>query len=111
MNEQLYNRAAQLLYLVWVRIPMDYKQKYARNIWDQFQSRIRVAAFTSDLSKAFNSLCSTFNARAAYTYDARQVIAELSSPDAREILRLWREEPSTLVVMVQQINEENKTDG
>jgi len=39
------------------------------------------------------------------------VIAELSSPDAREILRLWREEPSTLVVMVQQINEENKTDG
>ena len=107
-QEILYNRAAKLLYAVWRRIPTSYKSQYRRTIWDQFAAAIRTSALTSDLSKAFNSICSKFNAHAAFTDEARLVIAELSAPDQKAILRLWRNEARTLAVMVQALNEEDK---
>lgn len=104
-----YHLALQLLIPLWRGIPGDYKRKYARNIWQQFEDNIRAAAYTATLSKFINSLCSRMSVAIAAD-DLPEVHEALNAGRDRDILRQLRGEATTLVLMVRLENEKRKAE-
>lgn len=104
-----YHTALRLLVPLWNGIPGDYKQRYARNIWQQFEDNIRAAAYTAKLSKFVNSIC--LRLRIEITgRDVTAVNAVLASADERDILRQLREEATVLMLMVRMENEKQRAE-
>lgn len=104
---QEYHQALKLLIPLWRNLDAAYKQKYARNIWEQFQNQIRSAAYTATLSKFVNSLCSKLQIHVDVK-SAPDVVAVIACGEDRRILKQLREESSTLVLMVRLENEKRK---
>lgn len=99
--------AERLLYPIWRGVPDGYKSKYARNIWEQFQSQIRSAAYTSRLSTFFDVLCRRLDIR--LRKDGLQIVqAVLTSGHDRAILKALRDETALLVLLVRVMNEERR---
>lgn len=107
---QEYHTALTLLIPLWRGVPGDYKRKYARNIWQQFEDNIRAAAYTAKISKFVNSICSRMqiDIRAA-DVEAVNSALTISRVDERVLLRQLRDEATTLVLMVRLENEKRKT--
>jgi len=99
--------AKNLLWPVWVGIPQDYKRKYARNIWQQYEDNIKSAAYTSNLRRFFDSLCQRLNV-AIKPGDVKAVSDILSSGQDRTILRALRDDTTALVLLVRLQNEARK---
>lgn len=98
---ELHDEAAGLLWIIWRGIPADYKSRYRRSIWQQFEDNIRSAAYTNNLGKFVNSLCLKLSSqlgRNAEDRDRAEVV--LRSGQDRELLKLMREETTLLVLMV-----------
>lgn len=104
---QEYHQALRLLIPLWRNLDAAYKQKYARNIWEQYQNQIRSAAYTATLSKFVNSLCSKLQIHVDVK-SAPDVVAVIGGGEDRRILKQLREESSTLVLMVRLENEKRK---
>ena len=106
---ELHDRLAELLLIIWRGVPLDYKRRYM-NIWEQFENNIRSAAYTSELGKFVNSLCLKMNnARAGVNAAERDRFARLLSElDARQTLKMLREETTLLVLMVRVANQERR---
>jgi hypothetical protein len=101
--------ATKLLTPLWSGIPADYKMKYARSIWQQFEDNIRSAAYTDRLSIWYDVMCRKLG------IDVKSadlsVIHECLQIGADEVfLRLLREETAYLVVLVRLANEERKAE-
>ncbi|GIV81699.1 MAG: hypothetical protein KatS3mg051_1165 [Anaerolineae bacterium] len=104
-----YHAALRLLIPLWRGLDGAYKQRYARNIWEQFESNIRAAAYTSSLSRFINSLCSKL--QVYVTNDAlADVVESVGIENERALLRQLREEATTLVLMVRLENEKRKAE-
>lgn len=101
-----YHTALRLLIPLWRGIPADYKRKYARNIWQQFEDNIRAAAYTSRLSKFINSICLKLQIQIAGGDVA--AVSILLTADEKTLLRQLRTEAATLVLMVRLENEKRK---
>jgi hypothetical protein len=99
--------ATDLLGPIWRGLDAEYKRKYARSIWDQFEANVRSAAYTSKLSTWYDGLSRklTFMIRKD---DAPLVEAALRNGGDRRILKALREETALLVLMVRVANEERK---
>jgi hypothetical protein len=99
--------ARDLLTPLWRGIPSDYKKKYARNIWEQFENNIRSAAYTARasefLSKITQRLGVTFSGD-----EARQVSSIVGGGHDRELLKMLREDTTYLALLVRADNEERK---
>lgn len=106
-KKDLKQDAATLLLAVWAGIPAEYKTAYARNIWEQFQGAVVVAAYTNNLGKFTNSLCSRFNA-AIPQFKTDEAEGVLNGGNDKEILKLFREETVLIVLMARVANEERK---
>ena len=105
-NERI---AKEMIYPCWRGIPDDYKRKYARNIWEQFENNIRSAAYTSSLSKFFDTLRLKLDIEIATAHLAG--IAEvLNVGEDRAILKALRDETTAIVLYVRLMNEEKKQD-
>lgn len=108
-DEATRDLAATLLKYVWSGIPPDYKSRYRMTIWTQFENEIRAAAYTSNLAKFLNSLCSKLGATPGRTEAERAVVNEiLRTANDREYLKMYREETTLLVLMVRVDNEEKR---
>jgi len=104
-----HEQAANLLAIIWKGIPADYKSRYRMNIWQQFEDNIRSAAYTSNLGKFVNSLCSKLSAQIGRNGEDRAAAkAILQQADARAMLKLLREETTLLVLMVRVVNQERR---
>lgn len=99
--------ATGLLTPLWRGIPSDYKKKYARNIWEQFENNIRSAAYTARapefLSKITQRLGVTFQG-----VDAERVSAIVGGGHDRTLLKMLRDDTTYLVLLVRADNEERK---
>lgn len=102
-----YHAALRLLIPLWRGLSTEYKQKYARNIWEQFESNIRAAAYTSKMSKFYSQLCSRFEITLAAN-DLPDVLSGIAIDDERRLLRQLRDEAPTLTLMVRLENEKRK---
>ena len=102
---------ATLLKIIWRGIPADYKSRYRRTIWEQFENEIRSAAYTGSLAKFINSLCSRLQVDLGRTEAERAVAQEiLKGADDRAMLKMLREETTLLVLMVRVDNEEKRNE-
>ena len=104
---QEYHIALKLLIPLWRGVPSDYKRKYARNIWQQYEDNIRAAAYTSKASRFVNSICSRLQIQISGR-DVEQVNEALAEADDRTLLRQLRDEATTLVLMVRLENDKRK---
>lgn len=102
-----YRPALTLLTPLWRGLSAEYKAKYARNIWQQFEDNIRAAAYTSRLSRFYNSICSRLEISLTAA-DLPDVLAGITHDDERRLLRQLREETATVVLMVRLENEARK---
>lgn len=101
--------ADNLLMVIWRGIPNDYKSRYRMSIWKQFEDQIRSAAYTSNLGKFVNSLCSKLGAELGRNADDRdRAMAFINGADDRTVLKLLRDETTLLVLMVRVTNQERK---
>lgn len=106
---EMYRPALTLLIPLWRGLSGEYKQKYARNIWEQFEDNIRAAAYTSRLSKFYNSICSRLEITLTAS-DLPDIFAGITATDEKLLLRQLREETATLVLMVRLENEARKSE-
>lgn len=108
-QENLHQQAAALLMAIWRGIPADFKSRYRMNIWQQFEDQIRSAAYTSNLGKFVNSLCSKLQATVGRNAEER-VYGEkvLNSGQDRALLKLLRDETTLLVLMVRVANQKRR---
>ena len=104
-----YHTALRLLIPIWRGLDSNYKSKYARSIWQQFEDNIRSAAYTSTLSRFFNNLSSRLEIAidAAGLTDVQAALAVTGAAE-RTLLRQLRDETSTLALMVRLENEKSK---
>jgi len=108
MTEE-HERAADLLAAVWRGVPAAYKSRYRMSIWTQFEDQIRAAAYTNNLGKFVNSLCSKLGATVGRNEEERrQALAVLEAAEAGPLLKLMREETTLLVLMVRTRNQERR---
>lgn len=104
-----HEKAAELLWIVWKGVPADYKSRYRRTIWKQFEDNVRSAAYTSKLGTFINTLCLKLHATVGKRIDERERAEQiLNSGDDRALLKLMREETTLLVLMVRLRNQERK---
>lgn len=105
----LHERAADLLEIVWLGIPNDYKSRYRMSIWQQFEDNVRSAAYTSSLGKFVNSLCQKLQANVGRNNEHREVAqAILNGGEDKAILKLMRDETTLLVLMIRVRNQERR---
>ncbi len=104
---QEYHTALKLLTPLWRGIHGDYKRKYARNIWQQFEDNIKTAAYTSKVTRFVNSICSRLQIQIA-ARDVEMMNEALAEADDRLLLRQLRDEATTLVLMVRLENDKRK---
>lgn len=108
MTEE-HERAADLLAAVWRGVPAAYKSRYRMSIWQQFEDQIRAAAYTNNLGKFVNSLCSKLGATVGRNGEERQqAMTVLETAEAGPLLKLMREETTLLVLMVRTKNQERR---
>jgi len=105
---ELHQRATALLDVIWRGIPTNYKSRYRRNIWQQFEDNVRSAAYTSNLGKFINSLCLSLAVEFRNSDDIETANDALREGDDRTMLKLMREETTLLVLMVRLRNQERR---
>lgn len=104
---KMHEDAVALLTAIWRGIPSGYKSYYRRSIWQQFENAVRSAAYTGNLSKFFNSICSKLQVQIR-SGDCATVESILNGGSDRAILRLLREETTLLTLMVRVANQARK---
>lgn len=108
-SEALLDRlATDVLAPLWRGIDPDYKGKYARNIWQQFEDNVRSAAYTSRLAHFVQRLTTRLGI-AVRSDDVARLAGAVRELDDRAALKALREEATYLVLLVRVANEERKT--
>lgn len=99
--------AADLLEIIWRGISNEYKSRYRRTIWEQFENTVRAAAYTNNLGKFANSICLKLGAMipAEMTKRAEEI---LNSGQDKPLLKLLRDETTLIVLMVRVRNQERR---
>lgn len=99
--------AEQLLTPLWRGISPDYKRKYARSIWQQFEDNLRSAAYTGQLSTFLSKLTTRLGVEIRRE-DVELVTGVMQSGEDKAILKMLRDETVLLVLLVRVANEERK---
>ena len=102
-----YQSAMNLLIPIWRGIPPAYKQKYARNIWDQFENQIKSAAYTNTASIFLSKLCQKLNVTIRKE-DVTGINQIINGCDQTALLKQLRKETILLVLMVREDNDLRK---
>jgi hypothetical protein len=97
-----------LLWPCWKGSSDSYKAKYARNIWQQFEEKVRSSAYTASLTKFLEAL------RAKMDIQIRRedliLVDQAMELDPRPTLAALRKETTALVIMVRLRNEQRRAE-
>ena len=99
--------AKNLLTPLWRGIPTDYKAKYARNIWEQFENAIRSAAYTARAADFLSRITTRLGVTISPN-DVKQVTEIAGNGQDRILLKMLRDDTTLLVLLVRADNEERK---
>ena len=102
-----YQSAMNLLIPIWRGIPPAYKQKYARNIWEQFENQIKSAAYTNTASIFLSKLCQKLDVTIRKE-DVAGINQTINGCDQTALLKQLRKETILLVLMVREDNDIRK---
>lgn len=92
---------------LWRGISAEYKRKYARSIWQQYEDNLRSAAYTAKLSTFLAKIMTRLSVE-IHREDVERVAAVMQSGDDNAILKMLRDETALLVLLVRVANEERK---
>jgi len=99
--------ATDLLTPLWRGISPDYKKRYARTIWQQFEDNLRSAAYTAKLS-TFLAKITTRMGIVIFADDTGKVTAVMQQGEDKIILKMLRDDTTLCVLLVRVANEERK---
>lgn len=99
--------ADDFLWSLWASIDKDYKAKYKKNIWEQFENAIRSSTYTSSL-KGFLELFSKKIPTIILQKYIKKVVAVVESKQDRYVLQMLRQESTYLSMLVRLANEKKK---
>ena len=99
--------ADDLLTPLWQGISPEYKSKYRRSIWQQFEDNIRSAAYTAKLSTFLSKITQRLGVEIAGRH-VQQVTVLMDNAEDKAVLKMLRDETALLVLMVRVANEERK---
>lgn len=99
--------AEDLLWSLWASIDKDYKIKYKKNIWEQFENTIRSATYTSSL-KGFLELFSKKIPTTILQKYIKKVVKIVESGQDSYVLQMLRQESTYLSMLVRLANEKKK---
>jgi len=97
----------QLLLPLWEGIDLGYKERYRIDVWEHFENNIRVASYTSKLTKFFETITKLL----PITIPSRHIesVEEiLNRGQDREILRYLRYETTYLVLLLRTKKQKEK---
>jgi hypothetical protein len=101
------NIVRRLLTPAWEGIPPEFKHKYARNIWEQFENQLKSAAYTSSLPRFFEALTHALDINIRKE-DAAGVAGLLQCGEDRSVLRTIRDETTMLVLLLRLENDKRR---
>jgi hypothetical protein len=101
--------ARDLLTPLWRGISADYKGKYARNIWEQFENAVKSAAYTARAAEFLSRITARLGIK-IQTEHVEQVRGVVSSGQDRALLKMLRDDTTLLVLLVRADNEERKAE-
>lgn len=107
MDELNQNIAENLLYPLWDCLSVEYKERYKKNIWEQFENGIRSAAYTAKLSIFLENIKKKLPIQLKSKYH-QDIFETFNTTESQKILRRLREETTLLVMLVRINNEEVK---
>lgn len=110
MEEELINREYVGEYLLWPLfrcIGSEYKEKYKRDIWQQFENNIRSAAYTSKLRVFYQNICSSLPIEMEQQYQGK-IRKILESGEDKKVLTWLRDEVAYMVLIARAKNERRK---
>jgi len=99
--------AENLLFPLWRCIDDSYKDRYKKDIWEQFENNIRNAAYTNRLQKFLEKIKSLMSITMQAQY-AKRVLSIINSGQDDEIMNWLRSETVYLILSVRILNQERK---
>lgn len=101
--------AARLAHAIWRNIASEQKRFYRERIWEQFESALRGSARTSPTLRLWLERASQrLHATTAGGADAATVVGILAQGQDAAVLRVLREETSTVVTIVRYWSQERR---
>jgi hypothetical protein len=97
--------AEKLLWPLWRAIDPDFKQKYARDVWGQFENAIRSSAYTSNMKVFLANMQQRLPIVIGRDY-IQDVLSVVGSGCDDQILDDLRDETTYMVLLVRLRNEE-----
>lgn len=107
MIDEIKRIAERLLLPIWNGLDKNYKRRYAVKIWDQFESNIRSASYTNDLSTFLQRMTMRLPV-SLNDADIATVLSEFDRDDQRQTLNILRNQTALLVLLVRQKNNERR---
>lgn len=102
--------AENLLFPIWESIDTDYKKKYSKNIWEQFENQILFCLFTKDIqnfvTKIKKSLPCQLNLE-----NSEKIYFFSQSVDNEEVMKLIRQKSNYLIFLVRKLRDEKQQDN
>lgn len=98
-----------LLFPLFRSLSADYKSKYKKDVWDQFENNLRASAYTAKLTTFFENITRTMPIKFEQQY-AEAAMQILNSGLDKQILTWLRDETTYLVLIARMKNEERKED-
>lgn len=97
----------ELLFPLFRCLGSEYKERYKKDIWEQFENNIRSAAYTAKLTTFFENITRSMPIVLERQY-ADPVVKIIQSKMDKTILNWLREETTYLVLLARMKNEERK---
>ena len=95
------------LFPLWKSVSIDYKKKYARDVWDHFENALRSATNSKDLKK-FLTIFKKRIPSSINKEDDISIMRVVVQDSDNRVLRKIRENTAYLVLMTRIINTEKK---
>lgn len=106
-KDDLEQAIVEMLYALWHSIDYDLKAKYARKIWQMFESNVTAGARMNgrNVARFVSFVARKMQATPAASGFSAQAIAEVGQYDGREVMRRLRTESSWLIALTRRYND------
>lgn len=101
--------AEKLLWPLWRCVDDSYKDRYKRDIWEQFENAVRSAAYTGQLK----TYLSNFKSRIPVVYEQQYIktINSVIELGQDELILDWLRDETTYLVMLVRLKNQDKRDA
>lgn len=101
--------ADKLLWGLWRSIAEDYKKRYLKTIWEQFENAIRSSSYTDSLKEFLDKFKKSIPVDLQAQFN-KEILSVVESGQDEVVLNWFRTEITYLVILVRMRNQKRKED-